>query len=207
MFTALIAAIALLLTATPAWAAPLEASAPPPPTVQARVRPVDATGVKAPGYRVVKTLSGAMCSPGSDQVRGAYRCFAGNQILDPCWVEAGATPRVLCLLRPWTHQVYRLRLAAALAPAPVLGLQPIWGVTLAGGNRCLAIDAARTPFHGRFLNYACSGGVYVLGGIHTQHRVWTATTVRSTKGKLTLGPVVAVVTAWFGRPSPRYLRA
>ncbi len=197
---ALVAALALLGSGADASAAPAPLSS-QTFTHQQRVRPVTAAGVDAPGYTVARTFHGATCSPGSDQVRGAYRCFAGNDIFDPCWAEAAAAPQVLCLLRPWAHVVYRLQVKGSLTATPAGGPQPVWGLTVAGGNRCVEIDAARDRFDGRSVNYACSYGLVVLGAVNDTHRVWTVATARFAHGHYTLTGTRTVVTAWFARPS------
>ena len=97
--------------------------------------------------------SGSVAAPGAH----AYRCFAGNTILDPCFAVPGsADPRtVACVADPWSPAtVLRLtkRLPAA-TPSPAAP-QP-WAIVLAGGTRCVASTGTAPAVDGINLPYGC----------------------------------------------------
>lgn len=94
-------------------------------------------------------------------VPGAYRCFEGNKILDPCFAPAHVTtPLTLaCLAAPWSPAV-ELRVVGALpkpaAPNPD-GTRP-WAFLLASGVRCVASTGTVPEVQNVNLAYSCTDG-------------------------------------------------
>jgi hypothetical protein len=170
-----------------------------------RVRPVDKTGPLRLGYTIVSRRGHAHCVLGSEATGTAYRCFAGNSILDPCWVQAGsARSHVICLGVPWSHNVARVHVtkgydnSAMTTPAS----EP-WGIRLANGTRCALIQGASGEFKGRRISYFCSHSKTVLTGNPNRSRpVWRIHTARSTKhGHFVRTGRKRIAKAFFGRPS------
>ena len=87
-------------------------------TRQVHVSPVAADGKPVTGFRTTMTVSHAGCEPGSEAIGLAYRCFAGNELYDPCWAERAPTPSVLCLAQPWSVTDIRLEVDAPLSAIP-----------------------------------------------------------------------------------------
>jgi hypothetical protein len=126
-------------------------------------------------------------------VRGAYRCIAGNAILDPCF--APATPsspvEVACLADPWSDAEV-LQVTGALPSAGAgadTGPRP-WALQLGNGVRCVAATGTVPAIGGVDLGYHCRGGSnaavhdataalvtadYAAAGAHTLRRVSVAT--------------------------------
>jgi hypothetical protein len=86
----------------------------------------------------------------------AWRCFAGSQILDPCFENPLFEREVLCVPSPWAREgvVVRTQLDEANRGRRPGG-RP-WAVVLANGKRCgfLSGGTAVGPGSHR-LNYAC----------------------------------------------------
>lgn len=87
---------------------------------------------------------------------GAYRCFAGNTILDPCFAlpDAARQGTVACIADPWSSAIV-LRLTAPL-PKDVgaRSAERPWAIVLQTGVRCVAstgtvpaVDKVNLPYH------------------------------------------------------------
>jgi hypothetical protein len=87
----------------------------------------------------------------------AYRCFAGNEILDPCFAHAAASRTLTCYAAPWSRAT-ELRLTHALPSAHPLHITRPWAIELAGGTRCVAVTGTTQQFDGVVLGYQCAGG-------------------------------------------------
>jgi hypothetical protein len=171
-----------------------------------RVRPVDSTGHLRSNYRVARRLKAhAHCVLGSEATGNAYRCFAGNSILDPCWVRAGSSrSHVLCLTAPWSHAAIRLHVTKGYdnSVMTTTAREP-WGIRLANGTRCAFVQGASSVVHGRRLSYFCQHSKTVLLGNPNRSRpVWRIHTARSTKhGHFVRTGRKRIAKAFFGRPS------
>lgn len=88
----------------------------------------------------------------------AYRCFAGDVILDPCFAPpTGKAAQVACLAAPWS-QAEVLQLTKPLpSTAPVDGSRP-WAFQLASGVRCVASTGMIPQVARVNLGYHCSDG-------------------------------------------------
>jgi hypothetical protein len=92
-------------------------------------------------------------------VAGAYRCFAGNQILDPCFAPAGqAAPlQLACVASPWAPAI-QLTLTSPLPTGGQRSGDPIrpWALELANGARCVSSTGTVPAVQGVNLEYYCS---------------------------------------------------
>jgi hypothetical protein len=170
-----------------------------------RVRPVDATGHLRSNYHVAHRLkANAHCVLGSEATGTAYRCFAGNAILDPCWVQAGSSDNhVICLTAPWSHAAIRLHVTKYDNSAMVSPSREPWGIRLANGTRCAFVQGASSTVHGRRLSYFCQNSKTVLLGNPSRAKpVWLIHTGRTgPHGHVKQTGRKAIATAYFGRPS------
>jgi hypothetical protein len=168
-----------------------------------RVRPVDSTGHLRSNYHVARRLKrSAHCVLGSEATGNAYRCFAGNSILDPCWVQAGSShSHVLCLPAPWSHAAIRLHVSKYDNSTMVGPSRQPWGIRLANGTRCAFVQGASSVVHGRRLSYFCQNSMTVLLGSPNRAKpVWRIHTGRSSKhGRVKATGRKAIGTAYFGR--------
>jgi hypothetical protein len=200
----LLAALAVSLLAACGSGGSGAASASPPGTRQVHVSPVTAAGAPVAGYRVTSRAARAQCSPGSEAVGQAYRCFAGNTVYDPCWAERAGSPTVLCVADPWLHTVAELRVRSPLGAVPAEGGgspgEP-WGVQLAGGQRCVLAQGAHGAFDGVAVDYYCAPGLSLLRGLDRGPATWTARSVIDKSGKFSAGPAERIAIAWYGSPA------
>jgi pimeloyl-ACP methyl ester carboxylesterase len=176
--------------------------------------PVDGNSAPRSGITIIDKGAASSCSPGSDSVGDAYRCFSGNGVYDPCWADQTrpSTTAVICQRAPWDTTVTRLTLAQALAPFPgppmPIDRNAPWGVQLTTGERCLAAQGAHDNFNGRVVDYTC-GSSYdhvLLRGIHWDGQRATFDSAYYSSGANTYrrGPTVTVATAWYAIPdTPR----
>jgi hypothetical protein len=182
-----------------------QGSAPAPPTVTSRVRPVDAHGNLLLSYRSTNSRSGAHCSSGSEAIgAAAYRCMAGNTVYDPCWAAANRS-YVYCMSAPWSFDVVQLHVTKGYNNAGFsshLSKVP-WGLQLANGQLCKHVQGATSKVAGKAITYRCQRVKYVLvGQIDKHHRAWRIRKARSTSGgHYKLDGWVTITKSWLGRSS------
>jgi hypothetical protein len=146
-----------------------------PPTRTHHIAPVDSSGQLKPAYRIIRSARG-YCWTTSFLNPGLYRCFLGNFILDPCWTKAGRGA-VLCLERPWSHQVTRLRLTKRL-PRTSAGHGGLWGLTLASGLNCQVPGGTHDIWRGHDVNYYCPRHEVLLDQPDRSAPTWRIRTAR-----------------------------
>jgi hypothetical protein len=139
------------------------------------VSPIDSAGHLKASYRVTQSGRG-YCWTSSFVNPELYRCFLGNYIQDPCWPRAGGAA-VLCLARPWSHEVTRLRLTKRL-PLPSPGHGSLWGLTLASGQRCQEPGGTHDIWRGHDVNYYCSQHWALLDQPDRSSPAWHMAAVR-----------------------------
>lgn len=130
-------------------------------TQTVRISPVTHQGVRKPGWRVTARRAHGTCLDGSEAVGdGAYRCFAGNLVLDPCWAQRGGD-HVLCAASPWRRGVARIRVRHLPAVHGVP--RNIWGIRLVAGRTCTFLQGASSVVHGQRVSYFCGERLYLYG--------------------------------------------
>jgi hypothetical protein len=172
-----------------------------PPTRVEIIRPFGPLGL-FDRYHVTANVRGT-CFSGSlaDQHRPtAWRCLAGDEILDPCFespfVEHGF---LACFEAPWSTRVVGLHLTKPLPAGqanpgyPPRGFP--WGIQLVSGTRCTLETGASGMVDGKRMNYGCVGGGVLVGSIDRSARTWT-TLYQADPGS---GPLVrrSIAIAWY----------
>jgi hypothetical protein len=112
-------------------------------TRQITYQPFTATGAVDPSLRVSATFSAQTCVASGVAGNSSYRCFAGNDIYDPCFARPGATSGpLLCPSDPAGDTV--VELTTSDLPAPLQGAPDTrpWAVQLADGQVCVLVNAA-----------------------------------------------------------------
>jgi hypothetical protein len=143
-------------------------------TITESVRPVDAQGLLDAGYKVVKVLKWCKLHSGIAVRRRHRRCFAGNDIVDPCWPAAGPVPHVLCQFPPWGKTVWRLNLSTPLGAVTPFASPPAWGIELESGNPCGLAEGATDLLADGRVNYACNrNNVWLIGWTIRTHNPWS----------------------------------
>jgi hypothetical protein len=151
----------------------------PEPTQTHLFSPVGVNGVAA-GIHIRRTADGE-CWTGSaaDSRPDAWRCFLGDNILDPCFSNAGGTSTfVLCAEDPWSS-VVRLALTKPLpqdmaneASDDPTAKHP-WAIKLDDGKKCVAFTGATGAIAGIGVSYGCDGGGFLAGEPHRGKQTWT----------------------------------
>ena len=106
----------------------------------------------------------------ADPTASAFRCFAGNQILDPCFAAPGTTKggTVACIADPWSKATV-LTLTKRL-PSSDYAAHRVWAFRRAGGTTCVAATGTVPEIAGKNLPYDCSDGTFAaLTGAKAQH--------------------------------------
>ncbi|GMA14167.1 hypothetical protein E5F05_02955 (plasmid) [Deinococcus metallilatus] len=108
----------------------------------------------------------------------AYRCSAGNAILDPCFASLGDRAPLACSRDPWSANAVLLTVNKALPSNAKLAADPDyarsmpWALELANGQRCTLLTGATAPVAGLRINYGCPDGGVVAGGIDRTLPLW-----------------------------------
>ena len=133
------------------------------------------------GVAITEKVSGSCLasSVASPARPDAYRCTAGNAILDPCFAPLDDQAPLACARDPWSANVVSLtrtgplpsNLRLAAADPYYAGSMP-WALELANGERCTMMTGATAPVAGLRINYGCAGGGVVVGGIDRSLPLW-----------------------------------
>jgi hypothetical protein len=145
-------------------------------TQQRRYAPFTAAGEPDPALRIGERLADATCegSPVSGRV-DAWRCVAGDLILDPCF-SSPSQPVAVCPTDPYTG-------TADLLDDPAYGDRfdgaseqaTVWAVRTAG-RTCRSSTGARTEVRGRVPTFFCrpTFTVSVWGSLDRRRPTWRA---------------------------------
>lgn len=164
--------------------------------------PFNPGGELVVGLAVTGEVKGG-CSAGSaasPERPDAWRCSAGNAVLDPCFQNLLGDEQVLaCAEDPFSANVTLLTLTADLPDATVTdepkfdGLP--WALELANGQQCTLLTGASAPVAGMRVNYGCADGAQVVGETNRQRPRWRVFYQTATRS-LSLDQV-GVKAAWY----------
>jgi hypothetical protein len=117
-------------------------------------------------------VSSARSTPRAD----AWRCFADEHFIDPCFSATNRSRRVLCPLDPWSANVRLVELTRPL-PRPSTRrarLDAPWGIWTTNAKRCvIAVSGARLELAGQRVRYECAGSGFLVGYADVRGRSWT----------------------------------
>ena len=129
-----------------------------------------------------KVLDGSCwtTSIGSSRQDG-YRCSAGHEIYDPCFVVDPGKPqtRVLCMNSPFDRDAVELKIPdLPEADASDVGGTPEdgnpWALVLESGQRCESTGGGATSaVNGQRLNYVCGKDLALYGEPDRTTATWT----------------------------------
>lgn len=182
----------------------------PSGTAAVDVAPVNTNGQPKAGETIVDGGTAQNCESGSDIADQAYRCFTPNGIYDPCWLD-NADPdqtSVLCQEHPWDTRITRLKVSSGglesfFGPAQPVNPDIPWGVQLADGERCLAVQGTHDSYQGKPVDYTC-GSDYkhvLLRPLNRSSPLWSYHSAYfDGTSNYTPGPLEYVATAWYANP-------
>lgn len=149
---------------------------------------------------VAKTVPGD-CFVGSiiSQRSDAWRCSAGNELLDPCFSGMLNARSVVCPMDgPWSGRVVRITLTRGLptgntgTTAPLT--DPAWAIELSDGGHCVFLAGTSTIVADLRENYQCTNGVTLYGAESRSVEPWTIFGRAGAAGQLTPEQIAAI---WF----------
>ncbi|HEY3248491.1 MAG TPA: hypothetical protein VGK88_09410 [bacterium] len=161
-----------MLVLTAAAVAVMGAAAPVQPSAATQVTlyvPFNPAGLSI-GLAVTRKVSGS-CFAGSAASSGrsdAWRCSAGNAILDPCYQGFQQGKMLLaCPDTPWSANVVLMTPTKALpdkdANKDNVPRALPWALELANGMKCELLTGATWGVAGMRANYGCADNAYVIG--------------------------------------------
>jgi hypothetical protein len=108
----------------------------------------------------------------------AWRCMAGNGLMDPCYQRImGDEKQLACPVGgPWPANVVLLTLTQPLPQEdrkePSRDSVLPWALELVNGQKCTQFTGATAPVAGMRINYGCPGGFTVVGDIDRSQPIW-----------------------------------
>ena len=129
----------------------------------------------------------------------AWRCMAGDEILDPCFENPypSAPLAVICAANPG-KPVTRLLLATGLPGdmrnTTVDGTSLAWVLQLANGAFCGSFSGnAPASVAGQQITWGCDDGTNIIGGLNADTPLWTATIDSSSSSS---GAIASIARMW-----------
>lgn len=146
---------------------------------------------------IKNTLSGHCTEQSRLIVReDAWRCEAGGNVYDPCFVKAGDNrTQALCPKSPWIGDSVQI-----MVPTPLHNEQNQtldmsqaypWAVELSNGERCMAINSKKL-FDSMPIRYRCTNKNLLVGHLQRCKNTWTMLE-KTPEGVVT----AELVKAWF----------
>jgi hypothetical protein len=132
-----------------------------------------------PARRLVVTedVAGHCVAPARSTPRvDAWRCFADEHFIDPCFSATAHSRTVLCPLDPWSKSVRVVELTRRL-PRPVARRGRVnapWGIWTTNAKRCvIAVSGATLRLAGQRVRYECAGSGFLVGYADVRKAAWT----------------------------------
>jgi hypothetical protein len=195
--------LAVLAAGLGVVALPAPAPAGPSKTAVVMTAPVDEAGHLQPGYKVVKHLPGAKCTPHSTITGDAYKCVS-HFTYDPCWLS-GNPAFVDCLPSPYSRKVTRLHVTRGFHNKGGRGAPKKlpWGLLLANGVKTTVIPGDFGEVQHKKISYSYDSFKTVLYGAPDKSGpLWRIRRARD-DGHFNFKPAgwVTISKAWFGAPT------
>jgi hypothetical protein len=125
--------------------------------------PWASSGRPATGLHVASKATG-YCWTESIAVAGQYRCMAGNNIFDPCWVKPHSRRhKVGCVINPWDRGIHVVKLTKPLPkvhkPKNLTSTRFAWAIQLSSGMLCSLAQGTEAVIEHKAMPYWCRVGV------------------------------------------------
>ncbi len=134
-------------------------------------------GAPAPGLIVTENVAGYCTTPARSTSRAyAWRCFADEHFIDPCFSATRNSATAVCPFDPWAKTVRLVSLTRRLPRWVARRERPNapWGMGTANAKRCvLAVSGASLRLAGRLVRYECQGSGFLVGYADVGERGWT----------------------------------
>jgi len=135
------------------------------------------SGRPAPGLYVSQKLVGHCTAPARSTPRAyAWRCFAAQHFIDPCFSSTPKSATVVCPFDPWSKDVRIVKLNRRLprwVARPQRRNVP-WGIWTTNAKHCvLAVSGASLWLAGKRVRYECASSGFLVGYPDVGGREWT----------------------------------
>jgi len=131
----------------------------------------------APGLVITEDVAGHCIGPARSSPRAdAWRCFADEHWIDPCFSAKARSRSVLCPTDPWSNTVRLVELTRRLPPVIQRRARPgkPWGIWTSNAKRCaIAVSGATLRLDGRRVRYECAVSGFLVGYPNARGRTWT----------------------------------
>lgn len=134
---------------------------------------------KHPTPQIIKVLNGYCLQHSSKITReDAWRCMAGNQVYDPCFINTyGTKKQAICPLSPWFSDSVRIKFEKPLHGDGVrhesldMSRHYPWAVKLPDGSACYAVEPGDF-YEGLPVRYFCSQDKILIGDLRRCAAKW-----------------------------------
>jgi hypothetical protein len=131
----------------------------------------------APSLLVTEDVAGHCVAPARSTPRAdAWRCFADEHWIDPCFSATARSRAVLCPFDPWSKSVRLVELTQRL-PHVVerrMRTNAPWGIWTTNAKRCvLTVSGANLRLAGQRVRYECAGSGLLVGYADIREGAWT----------------------------------
>jgi len=133
-------------------------------------------GRPAPRLFVTENVAGHCTAPARSTPRAyAWRCFADEHFLDPCFSATPHSTAVICPFDPWSKTVRLVSLTRRLPRWVERRERRIapWGIWTTNAKRCvLGVSGATLTLAGQPVRYECAGSGFLVGYANVRGREW-----------------------------------
>jgi len=134
-------------------------------------------GQPAHDLSITEDVAGHCIGPARSSPRAdAWRCFADEHWIDPCFSATARSRLVLCPLDPWSRNVRLVELTRRL-PRVVDRRRHAnrpWGLWTENAKQCaIAVSGANLRLGGQPVRYECAGSGFLVGYASARGRTWT----------------------------------
>jgi hypothetical protein len=131
----------------------------------------------APGLRITEDVAGHCVGGARSTARpDAWRCFADEHWIDPCFSATSTSRTVLCPLDPWSQNVRLVELTRRLPQVTKRRLprnRP-WAVWTANAKQCvISVSNSGLRLAGQLVRYECAGSGFLVGFADIRDGAWT----------------------------------
>lgn len=150
---------------------------PPPPKTVVHETVWFKAGRPAPGLRITEDVAGHCSGPARSTPRDdAWRCFADEHWIDPCFSATARSRTVLCPTDPWSKNVRLVELTRKLPPLVARRgrADAPWGIWTENAKQCvIAVSGAALELGGQRVRYECAVSGFLVGYADIRGRAWT----------------------------------
>lgn len=144
---------------------------------------------------IQQRLKGTCTTSLIDKRKGAWRCMAGGNVYDPCFMSPKAGI-FACTQTPWNKSITLVTAQdypkTSFKTFSLATTEP-WGLELVD-HRCILITESNGLLHGLPMKYKCGHDNYILGEIDKTYKIWQVKLSNLNNPKIKR---LQVITAWY----------